>query len=87
MKQLVAAALFLTLLLVFGVTLWSAEGPPVVKATNVGSEVCKACHAPQFEKFSQTMMGKIFLFIYINPSNERPLTRRNNVEGSGTAVA
>lgn len=52
---------------------WSAEkeaakpGP----ATNVGNEVCKACHAPQFEKFSQTRMGKIFLFNARNEAEQR----------------
>lgn len=40
---------------------WSAEEKPAKEApaTYVGSEVCKACHAPAFEKFSKTEMGKI----------------------------
>ena len=62
MKESLTAALFLTLLLGVGQTAWSAESEPPQKATAVGSEVCKACHAPQFEKFSKTQMGKIFLF-------------------------
>ncbi len=48
---------------------WSAEPEPAKPeaaktgtATYVGSDVCKACHAAQFDKFSQTTMGKIFLF-------------------------
>ncbi len=42
---------------------WSGEAPaPGKEPIFVGSEVCKACHAPQFEKFSQTRMGKVFLF-------------------------
>jgi len=61
MKESITAALFLTLLLGVGQTAWSATAPPA-KATYVGTEVCKACHAPQFEKFSKTQMGKIFLF-------------------------
>jgi DmsE family decaheme c-type cytochrome len=66
MKQLVAAALFLTFLLGLSGYLWSAEAP-AAKPTYIGTEVCKACHAVQFEKFSKTLMGKIFLF---NARNE-----------------
>jgi DmsE family decaheme c-type cytochrome len=47
----------------FTLPAWSGEAPaPGKEPTFVGSEVCKACHAPQFEKFSQTRMGKVFLF-------------------------
>src|SRR5687767_12929917 len=44
-----------------------AKEPPKESAkeaappTYVGNEVCQACHAPSFEKFSTTVMGKIFL--------------------------
>lgn len=81
MKQLVAAALFLTLLLVFSPTLWSAEGPPVAKATNVGSEVCKACHAAQFETFGKTLMGRIFLK---SPRNELEKQSCETCHGPGS---
>ena len=67
MKESITAALFLTLLLGVGQTAWSATAPPA-KATYVGTEVCKACHAAQFEKFSKTLMGKIFVF---NPRDDR----------------
>jgi DmsE family decaheme c-type cytochrome len=50
---------------------WSAEKETAAPATYVGNEVCKACHAPQFEKFSQTMMGKIFLFNARNEAERR----------------
>jgi DmsE family decaheme c-type cytochrome len=63
MKRLIVASLFLTFLLAVSGSAWSGEAPaPGKEPVFVGSEVCKACHAPQFEKFSQTMMGKIFLF-------------------------
>lgn len=62
MKRSIAAALFFTFLLGLSALVWSTEATPPEKPTYVGSEVCKACHAPQFEKFSNTVMGKIFLF-------------------------
>ena len=62
MRRLAAAALMGFFLLIFAHPVWSAEAQPAQKATYVGTEVCKACHAPQFEKFSKTQMGKIFLF-------------------------
>ena len=61
------AGIFVILLLTHAPFLWSAETTPSQKAEYLGNEVCKACHAPQFEKFSQTLMGKIFLF---NARNE-----------------
>src|SRR3990170_4865762 len=62
MRRLAAAALMGFFLLIFAHPVWAAETQPAQKATYVGTEVCKACHAPQFEKFSKTQMGKIFLF-------------------------
>src|SRR3989338_5502078 len=61
MRRLAAAALMGFFLLIFAHPVWSAQTQPAQKATYAGNEVCKACHAPQFEKFSKTMMGKIFL--------------------------
>ena len=48
-----------------------AEAPKSGPATYVGNEVCQACHAPAFEKFSQTQMGKIFLFNARNEAEKR----------------
>ena len=62
---------------------WSAE-PEAAKpteATYVGNEVCKACHAAQFETFSQTMMGKIFLF---NARNEKERQSCEACHGPGS---
>ncbi len=64
MKRCAALCSFgILLLLVFLRIIWSAEteAPKPAPATYVGNEVCQACHAPAFEKFSQTMMGKDFL--------------------------
>jgi len=61
--KLFAPGIVLGFLLACAAPGWSGEAPePGKEPTYVGSEVCKACHAPAFEKFSQTMMGKIFLF-------------------------
>ena len=70
-------------LLVFLRIIWSAESeaPKQAPATYVGNEVCQACHAPAFEKFSQTMMGKIFLF---NPRDEREKRACENCHGPGS---
>ena len=57
------------------------EAPKPGPATYVGNEVCKACHAPAFEKFSQTMMGKIFLY---NPRNEAEKRACENCHGPGS---
>jgi hypothetical protein len=69
-KRAVIGVLLCSLLLGFAASsVWSAA-PDAAKpapATYVGNEVCQACHAPQFEKFSTTLMGKIFLH---NPRNE-----------------
>ena len=56
------------------------EAPKPAPATYVGSEVCKACHAPAFEKFSQTVMGKIFLH---NPRNEAEKQRLRKLSRTG----
>ena len=47
------------------------EAAKPAPATYVGNEVCQACHASQFEKFSQTQMGKIFLFNARNEAEKR----------------
>ncbi len=57
------------------------EAPKLGPATYVGNEVCKACHAPAFEKFSQTQMGKIFLF---NARNETETRACENCHGPGS---
>ena len=52
---------------------WSAAAEPAKETppAYIGNEVCKACHAPQFEKFSQTQMGKVFLFNARNEAEKR----------------
>jgi len=50
-------------------------------ATYVGNEVCQACHAPAFEKFSTTVMGKIFLHY---PRNETEKRACENCHGPGS---
>jgi len=45
--RFVATALVGFPLLFFAHPLWSAETKPPQKATYIGTEVCKACHAPQ----------------------------------------
>ena len=57
------------------------EPPKTVPATYVGNEVCQACHANQFEKFSGTLMGKIFLH---NPRNETEKRACENCHGPGS---
>ncbi len=81
MERFVVAAWFLILLLGFSGTSWSAEAQPAQKATYAGDEVCKACHAPQFEKFSKTMMGKIFLF---NARNDKEKQSCESCHGPGS---
>ena len=66
---------------------WSAEKEPAKDApkptppTYVGTEVCQACHAPAFEKFSATVMGKIFLH---SPRNETEKQACENCHGPGS---
>ncbi len=67
MRRFLLGGFFCAVLLGCVQAVWSAETAapkpaPAGPATYVGNEVCKACHAAQFDTFSQTMMGKIFLF-------------------------
>ena len=83
MKRCAALCSFCILLLLVSLRIiWSAEteAPKPAPATYVGNEVCQACHAPAFEKFSQTMMGKIFLF---NPRNESGKTSLRELSRPG----
>ena len=72
-------------LVLVGSTRWALsaekEAPKPAPATYVGNEVCQACHAPQFEKFSSTLMGKIFLH---NPRNEAEKRACENCHGPGS---
>jgi DmsE family decaheme c-type cytochrome len=61
MKQSFAAGLLFFLIVGLTTILPAADGPPATKATYAGNEVCKACHASQFETFGKTLMGRIFL--------------------------
>lgn len=81
MKQSLAAGLLF--MLVFGVTkfLPAAVAPPGPTRTFVGSEVCKACHAAQFETFSKTLMGRIFLK---SPRNDLEKRGCENCHGPGS---
>jgi len=88
MKRPVIVALLSSLL--SGASAWAAapardaaqpEAAKPAAATYVGNEVCKACHVSQFEKFSQTMMGKIFLY---NARNETEKQACENCHGPGS---
>jgi DmsE family decaheme c-type cytochrome len=93
MKHISWALLSLLLILGFYCPVWSAEdaapkapaaqkaAEPPKEAVYMGVEVCKACHTAQFEKFSQTMMGKIFLF---NARNETEKRACENCHGPGS---
>src|SRR5947207_1404647 len=83
MKRFFFTALAGVLLFGIGRPTWSAEKEPAKEtpATYVGNEVCQACHATQFEKFSQTQMGKIFLF---NARNETEKRACENCHGPGS---
>ena len=79
MKRSVVAILFIAALTAHEYLAQSAtpEAPKKPEpATYVGNEVCQACHAPAFEKFSTTLMGKIFLH---NPRNETKVGRARTV--------
>jgi DmsE family decaheme c-type cytochrome len=83
MRRFIVAAWCCVFLFGFLPAVWSAEketAPPPA-ATYVGNEVCKACHAAQFEKFSETTMGKIFLF---NARNEAESRACESCHGPGS---
>src|SRR3989338_3556781 len=74
MRNSVVAALVASFLLLLTHSVWSAQAQPPQKATYAGNEVCKACHSAQTEKFSKTVMGKIFA------SNPRSDLEKQNCE-------
>src|SRR5215467_3116725 len=83
MKNFLLLGLFGVLLFGWPQAARSAE-PEAAKpgpATYVGNEICKACHPTQFEKFSQTMMGKIFLY---NARNEEEKRACESCHGPGS---
>jgi len=82
MRYGTAATLAGALLLFFFIQpVWPAETQAAQKATYMGNEVCKACHAAQFEKFSKTLMGKIFVF---NPRDDREKRACESCHGPGS---
>jgi len=84
MKRSVIAGMFFLASMAGLVRLaWSAaaDAAKPAAATYVGNEVCQACHAPQFEKFSATVMGKIFLH---NPRNATEGRACENCHGPGS---
>ena len=83
MKGIILAALVCVVTIALPSLTLSAEngGAKQTAATYVGNEVCKACHATQFEKFAQTQMGKIFLF---NPRDDREGRACENCHGPGS---
>ena len=87
MRRFLFILLFGVLVLYIGHSTWPAEKEPAKEApkptaaTYVGAEVCQACHAPAFEKFSATEMGKIFLH---NPRNELEKQACENCHGPGS---
>src|SRR6266542_459559 len=58
-----------------------AAEPP---AGYVGAETCKGCHAEQYEKFSHTKMGRLFLH---QPRNTTESLGCENCHGPGKAHA
>jgi len=85
MKQSLSTVIIILCSLLLGYAQWAwpaaAEPAKQTTATYVGNEVCKACHANQFEKFSQTQMGKIFLF---NARNEAEKRACESCHGAGS---
>lgn len=83
MTRTLIAAVWVAMLLGCAQLAWSAAAEPAKQApaTYVGNEVCQACHAPAFEKFSTTVMGKIFLH---NPRNETEKRACENCHGPGS---
>jgi DmsE family decaheme c-type cytochrome len=83
MKQFFAVAWFCAVLLASIQLVWSADAEPAKQgpATYVGNEVCQACHSAQTEKFSGTVMGKIFLN---NPRNESEKRACESCHGPGS---
>ena len=83
MKRLRVLGLLCVFLFSYVPTVWPAESETAKPgpATYVGSEVCKACHPTQFEKFSKTVMGRIFLF---NARNETEKQACENCHGPGS---
>ncbi|MDH3444440.1 MAG: DmsE family decaheme c-type cytochrome [Deltaproteobacteria bacterium] len=84
MRMVSASIIWASFFLISLQAVWSAEEQPPKEApaTYVGSEVCKACHAPAFESFSKTQMGKIFLH---NPRNEAEKNACENCHGPGSS--
>ncbi|HEV8307198.1 MAG TPA: DmsE family decaheme c-type cytochrome [Methylomirabilota bacterium] len=56
--------------------------PPSAEAGYVGAETCKGCHQEQFEKFSHTKMGRLFLH---QPRNEWERAACETCHGPGKA--
>src|SRR5215469_8044507 len=83
MKHFMLLGLFGVLLFGWPQAAQSAESEAAKPgpATYVGNEICKACHPTQFEKFSQTMMGKIFLY---NARNEEEKRACESCHGPGS---
>ena len=86
MRRFLFSGFFCAVLLGCVQVVWSAETAaskpaPASPATYLGNEVCKACHTAQFETFSQTMMGKIFLF---NARNEKERQACESCHGPGS---
>ena len=83
MKRFLVAGWFCAFLFGALQTVWAAQQQAAkpAPATYVGNEVCKACHAPAFEKFNTTVMGKIFLH---NPRNEAEKRACESFHGPGS---
>ena len=81
MRRSVIAAICILLIGSSPLAAPAPDAPKPAPATYVGTEVCQACHATQFEKFSKTLMGKIFLF---NARNETEKQACENCHGPGS---